>query len=145
MTSIEGRQPNRAAAIASGAAPTRLPREPRPMKTEVRKAKRPGSAVRAKRNRLAMKIGAQPMPISAMASVPDTAPVACANRKAPALPTAMAAVTVRRGPSRSSAQPIGNCAIAKVVNQAAPSRPNSPAPIARSLITGWAITLRNDR
>jgi len=77
--------------------------------------------------------------------VPDSAPVAWAKRKAPALPTAMAAVTVRRGPSRSSAQPIGNCAIAKVVNHAAPSSPNSRGPIARSSITGPAMTLRNDR
>ena len=91
-----------------------------------------------------MKIGEQPMPTSPMAKTATQAFSDVANRKAPAVPIAIAVPTVRRGPSRSSAQPTGNWAAAKVMNQAAPSVPNSAGPILRSAMTGPAMTLRKE-
>ncbi len=92
-----------------------------------------------------MKIGEQPVPISAIAIVAMIPFGAKANRKAPAVPTVINAVTVRRGPTRSSAQPTGNCINAKVMNQAALMSPSSAGPMARSAITLSAITLRKER
>ena len=143
--SMVGRQPAASAARDRGAAPNRFPNEPSPMNSEATPANFAGSLARANRYSAAMNTGEQPTPISAMASPAESAPAAPASRKAPSVPTAISAVTVRRGPSRSSAQPTGNCMMAKTTNQAAEIAPSSAGPIPRSAMKGAAITLKKER
>ncbi len=93
-----------------------------------------------------MRIGAQPIPISAIAMW--IAPGPCARAKIsapPPPPKASRTDEVCRGPTRSSAIPTGICATAKVRNQMPEDRARSDAVTAISAFRTGARTARNAR
>ena len=87
-----------------------------------------------------MNTGPQPMPISTWPNAAAAKPSARANTTQPRPATPNSTLTVRRGPQRSSATPIGICAAAKAQNQAEDSTPSRAGSRARSRAISGATT-----
>ena len=89
-----------------------------------------------------MNTGAQPIPIRIWPRMAVPSCVACAKTRQPNPPTQNTRLTVRRGPQRSSATPMGIWAAAKAQNQAEESIPRRAGSSPRSAAISGATTAR---
>ena len=92
-----------------------------------------------------MSTGAQPNPMSPMATRHSVLEDAAESHAAPMTAAIMNTDTVRRGPKRSRAKPTGNCPRAKATNQAAEICPRSAGDRPRSRLRSTATMARKAR
>ena len=87
-----------------------------------------------------MKVTAQPMPITARATLNMKIESATANRVAPAIPTAIKHGTMRRGPNLSNNSPFGSYMAANVMKKTDARRLNPLTVKSSSAIKSGPIT-----